>query len=52
MNPNFPDGLSAFVTCASDHEAVDKAQQIAKGLDFEIWEGQRNIVRGKPPNRT
>jgi hypothetical protein len=41
---------SAFVTCASDHEAVDKAQQIAKGLDFEIWEGQRNIVRGRPPN--
>lgn len=40
---------SAFFTCAADQEAVDKAQQIADGLDYEIWEGNRIIVRGRPP---
>ena len=43
---------SVFVTCTNDQEAVDKAQQIANGLDVEIWEGSRNIVRGNPPKRT
>ena len=43
---------SVFFTCASDEEAIDKAQQIANGLDFEIWDGPRNIIRGKSPNQT
>ena len=34
------------------HGAVTKAEQLAEGLDFEIWDGNRNIVRGKPPNRS
>jgi hypothetical protein len=40
---------SVFFECATDQEAIDKAQQIANGLDFEIWQGIRIIVRGKPP---
>ena len=43
---------SMYFKCATDQDAVDKAQQIANGLDFEIWEGNRIIVRGSPPNRT
>ena len=43
---------SAFFTCVTDQDAVTKAEQMADGLDFEIWDGNRNIVRGKPPNRS
>jgi hypothetical protein len=43
---------SVFITCTNDQEAVDKARQIANGLDVEIWEGSRNIVRGNPPKWT
>jgi hypothetical protein len=32
---------SAFFTCATDQEAIDKAQQIANGQDFEIWSPHR-----------
>jgi hypothetical protein len=40
---------SRYFKCATDQEAVDKAQQIENGLDFEIWEGNRIIVRAQPP---
>ena len=43
---------SVFFTCTTDQEAVDKARQIAHGLDIEIWEGSRIILRGNPPKRT
>jgi hypothetical protein len=43
---------SVFFTCASDEEAIDKARQIANEQDFEIWDGPRNIIRGKSPNQT
>ena len=42
---------SAFLTCAADQEAIEKAQQIADGLDVEIWEGNRIIIRGKTSQR-
>jgi hypothetical protein len=38
-------------TCASDLEAINKAEQVANGLDFEIWDGPRIIIRGDQPNR-
>ena len=41
---------SVLVMCTNDQEAVDKARQIANGLDVEIWEGSRNIVRGSRPS--
>jgi hypothetical protein len=39
-------GPSASVTRAADREAVEKAQEIAAGLDFEIWDGPRIVIRG------
>jgi hypothetical protein len=40
---------SLFLTCETDREAITKAQQLAAGLDFEIWEGSR---RRRATNRT
>lgn len=42
-------GPSVFFTCETDGEAFDKAQQVAEGSDFEIWDDMRIIVRGGRP---
>jgi hypothetical protein len=44
-------GGSEVVECADDKEAVEKAMQLAGGLDVEIWDDQRLVtpVPGIPP---
>lgn len=42
---------SVFFTGATDQDAIAKAQQLANGSDYEIWDGPRIIIRGRPPNR-
>jgi hypothetical protein len=34
-----------FVECVDDNEAVDKATQLANGLDLEIWDPRRMVAR-------
>jgi hypothetical protein len=43
---------SVFLKCDTDQAAIDKAQQIAQGQEFEVWDRQRIVIRGNPPNRT
>ena len=33
------------IECSDDHEAIDKAAQLANGRSVELWEGARFIVR-------
>jgi hypothetical protein len=38
-------GMPKIVECVDDNEAVDKAMQLANGLDLEIWDAKRMVVR-------
>jgi hypothetical protein len=38
-------GMSEIVQCVDDNEAVDKAMQLANGLDLEIWDSRRIVAR-------
>ena len=40
-----------IVECVDDNEAVDKAMQLANGLDLEIWDHKRRVARipSSPP---
>jgi hypothetical protein len=38
-------GAPDVVECADDKEAVDKAMQLAGGLDVEIWDHKRFVAR-------
>jgi len=44
-------GGPEVVECADDKEAVEKAMQLAGGLDVEIWDDKRLVtpVAGIPP---
>jgi len=34
-----------IVECVDDNEGVDKAMQLAKDLDLEIWDHRRRVAR-------
>jgi hypothetical protein len=38
-------GVPQTVECADDKEAVEKAMQLANGLDLEIWDHERMVAR-------
>ena len=38
-------GMPAIVDCFDDKEAIDKAMQLANGLDLEIWDHKRMVAR-------
>ncbi len=38
-------GMPEIVECVDDSEAVDKAMQLANGLDLEIWDNKRMVAR-------
>jgi len=44
-------GAPDVVECADDKEAVEKAMQLAGGLDVEIWDHKRFVtpLPGIPP---
>jgi hypothetical protein len=44
-------GMPEIVECVDDNEAVDKAMQLANGLDLEIWDHKRRVARipSSPP---
>jgi hypothetical protein len=44
-------GMPEFVECVDDNEAVDRAMQLANGLDLEIWDHKRRVARipSSPP---
>ena len=46
-------GGSEVVECADDKEAVEKAMQLASGLDVEIWDHKRLVtpLLGIPPSK-
>jgi hypothetical protein len=37
-------GAPEVVECADDKEAVEKAMQLAGGLDVEIWDHKRLVI--------
>ena len=38
-------GTSTMVECHSDAEVIAKAKAMLNGLDIEIWDGPRLVVR-------
>jgi hypothetical protein len=38
-------GVPEIVECLDDNEAINKATQLANGLDLEIWDPGRMIAR-------
>ena len=40
-------GVSEVVECESDQEAITQATKKLDGLDIEIWQGQRSVIRLK-----
>jgi hypothetical protein len=44
-------GTPKVAECADDKEAVEKAMQLANGLDMEIWNHKGFVARlpGSPP---
>ena len=38
-------GVPEIVECLDDNEAINKAMQLANGLDLEIWDHNRMVPR-------
>ena len=34
-----------ILTCADDHEVIEKVQQLVNGESIEIWDGKRVVAR-------
>jgi hypothetical protein len=41
----------AFLSYNSDEEAIERAKQLAKGQDVELWEGTHSVTRLTPQLR-
>jgi hypothetical protein len=40
-------GVPAVIVCKNDTEALAAAKKLLDGLDIEVWEGERKLVRIK-----
>jgi hypothetical protein len=44
-------GLAGVLTCASDQEAVERAERLRKGADLELWQSDRCVARIETPDQ-
>jgi hypothetical protein len=42
-------GPMEVVDCASDKDAIEEAKILTDGHDMEIWQGNRIVMRLRPP---
>jgi hypothetical protein len=40
-------GVPAVIVCKDDTEALAEAKKLLNGLDIEVWEGERKLLRIK-----
>ncbi len=38
-------GVPAILSCDTDQEAIEKANQLLDGLDVELWQGARVVAK-------